>query len=359
MVTELAIGLHDDHGIDSVFVSNLPLDSAPAQQLQDHGIDVVQLYIPSIFQGGKKAIEATWAIARHPKLRNSQIVHGHDTAAIPFIVAFTRRAKLAFTIHLNPAESSGASAWIRETVHKRFLNRADAVVAVSKYIGDGALDYMAGTPMSLSVILNGCDTSTFRPGPPRLEHELLSQLRREKKVIFGIVGNIEKRKLPAHVVEIAKRTAVSVPEAAFVFVGTGHSETETKEAVQALGLENRVHFLGLQTEMRDIYCQLDALLHLCPDEGLPLAYIEAMACALPVIGAEGSSVREVVVHNSTGFVCTNGDWDGWESAIVALRSPEMRKKLGREGRARAEEKFSIGAMCHAYAALYERLARGA
>ena len=91
-------------------------------------------------------------------------------------------------------------------------------------------------------------------------------------------------------------------------------------------------------------------------EGLPLSIIEAMFAELPVVAADVGSVRELVVDGETGLLVPPDDVDALTSALATVgASAERRRTLGRAGRARALENFSLERMLESYEQTYERL----
>lgn len=79
-----------------------------------------------------------------------------------------------------------------------------------------------------------------------------------------------------------------------------------------------------------------------------MVMVEAMACGTPVVALEGGSVREVVAHGVSGYVCGRPE----ELAEAVRRVDAISPKACRD-RAR---RFDVSRMVAGYEALYERLA---
>ena len=78
-------------------------------------------------------------------------------------------------------------------------------------------------------------------------------------------------------------------------------------------------------------------------EGFPVAPLEAMACGLPVVGADAQGVRDVV--GDCGLVVPRGDAGALADALGALLDDDNRRlELGRAARLRVEEQFSLEAV---------------
>ena len=76
-------------------------------------------------------------------------------------------------------------------------------------------------------------------------------------------------------------------------------------------------------------------------EGLPNVVLEAMACAVPVIGSDTAGIAEAVEHDRTGFLVPPADPPSIAAAARRLLGdPELRRRMGRAARAAATERFS-------------------
>jgi glycosyltransferase involved in cell wall biosynthesis len=88
--------------------------------------------------------------------------------------------------------------------------------------------------------------------------------------------------------------------------------------------------------------------------GLPLA--EAMAAGLPTVASRVGGMPEIVVDGETGILVAPGDADALADAIVrVLADPELGRRLGEAGRARAVERYSWDVIAAATVALHRRL----
>ena len=109
--------------------------------------------------------------------------------------------------------------------------------------------------------------------------------------------------------------------------------------------------------MPDIYRSKDLLLMPTVREGLPLAVLEAMACGLPVVASDCSSLPELIDHGKGGFLCPVGDVAAFAEKVNLLaESPALRREMGEYNRARVERMFTLDRMASEYEALFESVA---
>lgn len=106
---------------------------------------------------------------------------------------------------------------------------------------------------------------------------------------------------------------------------------------------DRILFTGFMRDPSLAYAASDVFAHtsILP-EPFGRAVIEAMMAGLAVIGANAGALPENVVDGQTGLLTTPGDVDALERAMTTLlHSRETREMMGRAGRARAEQEFSL------------------
>jgi glycosyltransferase involved in cell wall biosynthesis len=91
-------------------------------------------------------------------------------------------------------------------------------------------------------------------------------------------------------------------------------------------------------------------------EGVPLALLEAAACARPIVSSDAPGCREVVVPEVNGLLVRQHDAVGLADAIERLaRDPALRARMGREGRQRAERCFRKELIVEQTLGVYSRL----
>ncbi len=92
-------------------------------------------------------------------------------------------------------------------------------------------------------------------------------------------------------------------------------------------------------------------------EGHPKALAEAMACELPVIGADSVGIREMIKHGETGYTCAT-DPDSIREAIRELiADPDLCTRLGRNARRYIQENYALDKIASLEATLLREVAR--
>lgn len=201
---------------------------------------------------------------------------------------------------------------------RRYLRKADAVVAVSRFTQKALTRQMGVDPRKIHLFHNGVDIERFQPGAPRADlierHGLAG-----KKVILS-VGRIVPRKGFDAVIRALPSVIARVPDAHYLIVGSGHFRVTLEALVAELGLADHVTFAGLvaDEDLADYYrlCDLFVMPNReMPDgdtEGFGLVFLEANACGKPVIGGIAGGAVEAVRNGENGLLV-----DGWSVVDIA------------------------------------------
>ncbi len=160
------------------------------------------------------------------------------------------------------------------------------------------------------------------------------------------VGNVERRKGIADIVEALPQVLSAGIDAGVVVAGWFHSigyRAEVEERARALGVEDRVIWLegtsdrdiGHLLRAADLYVQASLV------ETGPLVVLEAMALGLPVVGTICGSMPDFILPGVTGELAPPGEPRALGEALVrVLADPERARAMGREGRRRFAAQFS-------------------
>jgi glycosyltransferase involved in cell wall biosynthesis len=109
---------------------------------------------------------------------------------------------------------------------------------------------------------------------------------------------------------------------------------------RALGVDGLVEEAGEIADVRSALLRADVVISPSRNEWTPLSLMEAMACARPVVASAVGGVAEVV--GEAGLLVPPSDHEALADALDRLaRDPELARRLGREGRRRVVDRFTI------------------
>lgn len=223
---------------------------------------------------------------------------------------------------------------------QRSLRQASLVTAVSDATADlvkHEMDYRG----EIITIPNGVDTEIFRPSDTTRDQS------DEIRVLFS--GNPSIRKGAQWLFEIAKRLSPGIK----IICTSGLSKRWKLADSDRIEVVGNVPF----SEMPKLYNSADILLMPSVREGLSLAILEAMACGLPVVTTDCSSMPELVKQGKGGYLCPIGDVDDFAQRINQLAaSARMRGEMGEYNRGIVERSYSQQRMVNSYRDLFNGLA---
>lgn len=180
--------------------------------------------------------------------------------------------------------------------------------------------------------------------------------------LVGLVGRITPWKGQDIFLRAAAIVRRQFPHARFQIVGSalfGEREFEQRlhALVQSEGLKESVEFTGFRSDAADLIGRLDLLVH-ASTTGEPFGQvlIEGMAAGKPIVATRGGAVPEIVIDGETGLLVPMGDPIKMAEAITALLSdPDRAAAMGRAGRERLAQNFTIEKTAQGVQQVYDEL----
>lgn len=130
---------------------------------------------------------------------------------------------------------------------------------------------------------------------------------------------------------------LEIPDARLVMVGTGPCETDLKTLAEALGIAERVHWMGFltQAELPSAYAASDLLVLPSHFEPFGIVVPEAMLCGTPALVSDKVGARfDLIREGRTGWLYPAGDVAALRAKLKQiLDDPEMRRRVGANAKA--------------------------
>lgn len=229
------------------------------------------------------------------------------------------------------------------------INESDVVTAVSDSLKKDTLE-LFDIKNEIEVIPNFIDTKKYAHDYTDCQRSLMAQ---DHERIVTHISNFRKVKRIADVVAIFHKIQERIP-AKLVMVGEGPEREKAEIQCEALGITNKVLFLGNSNEIDRILCFSDLFLLPSESESFGLAALEAMVNEVPVISSNTGGIPEVNIHGQTGFLSPVGAVDEMaENALAILQDPEVLAQFKKRA-VQAAQKFDITNILHLYEAVYEK-----
>lgn len=181
---------------------------------------------------------------------------------------------------------------------------------------------------------------------------------------LGLIGRISPWKGQDIFIRAAAEVHAEIPAARFYIIGAalfGEHEYESgiRRLVESQGLSGVVEFTGFCANITERIEELDVVVH-ASTTGEPFGQviIEGMAAGKPVIATNGGGVPEIVVDGSTGILVPMGDVAGMAAAMRwMLNNPQQAREMGRQGRERVLQHFTMGECASKVETVFDRVLR--
>jgi glycosyltransferase-like protein len=223
---------------------------------------------------------------------------------------------------------------------RRSILDADVVLSVSEKTSQDVLESFGRASL---LVHNGVDLPRFQRPPPLDRDELSARLGLPREAPWVLsVGGVEPRKnslrclrAMAGVLEQASDLVWVIAGGASVFDHRAYVErfeAELRELPEAA--QKRIHRTGSVEEsvLTSLYRASDVLLGASEHEGFGLSVLEGMAAGLPVVVPRRPPFTEYVPERAARFVDPEAPHDIARALLELYRDPELRGRLGREGR---------------------------
>lgn len=229
------------------------------------------------------------------------------------------------------------------------------LVDVLTCVSDSARQYMhrhAGIALDKMVVVPNC------VNPERCDMPV-SRVPAEWNIpdevpVIASVGRVDEQKDPVMLLNAAAIVLREVKDAVFVFAGHGPLLERCRAHAKELGIERSIRWIGWIPDVRPLLARMDVLALASRWEGMPNVALEAMACRKAVVATAVGGTPEVVVHDQTGLLVPPGDSDAMAAALIrVLRDSALRAEMGRRGRARVEQEFTVSQMVDRNQRLYD------
>jgi len=194
-------------------------------------------------------------------------------------------------------------------------------------------------PDRLRLIYNGVAPAPLDAAVPTGVREELGAA--PDAVVALVAARLAPEKGHALVIDAVAELAAAHPRLRVWMAGEGPEAERLRAAVQSRGVGGRVRLLGFRPDVPRLMRAADLFCHPSRREGAPNAVLEAMAAGLPVVAVAASGTSELVTDGETGLLSPVGDDTAFRRNLAALASdPDLRRRLGAAGRARALDEFS-------------------
>jgi glycosyltransferase involved in cell wall biosynthesis len=226
----------------------------------------------------------------------------------------------------------------------------DLVVGVSPSVTRSLLDFGV-PPRRVATVFNPVHAE-----PQRAPAEVRREFDAVGRPLVVSVGRYVEQKNQALLLDALARLRPRHPSLRALIVGVGPLEHELRTRIGALGLDGAVTLTGERTDAVDLSAAADVFVLSSRWEALPLALLEAMKLARPVVAPASDGIVDVVADGSTGLLVPLGDADALADAIDrVLGDRELAAALGRAAAERVTRTSAPERVLERYGVIYRSL----
>ncbi len=241
-----------------------------------------------------KVISSLFKLIPLVKSQDIQIVHANTrvTQFLAYLLSKITKVPFISTFH---------GCYKPHCFRKLFKLTGLRAIAVSGFVKKHLIFRLGISSQKIVTIYNGVElNSDFKKEILESEKEVLKDIVKGEPVI-GMITRLSKEKNVSLIIRSMPLILKRYPKAKVIILGQGREETDLKNQVKRLNLEENIVFLeGLLSE--SVFSFLDVFVSLTLGEPFGLSVVEAQVCKVPVAVVPSGALKETVVNKVTGLV---------------------------------------------------------
>lgn len=298
-----------------------------------------------------------FTLSRSFRGRGVNVVHAHNFSPLVYGSIAGRLARVAGVVYT--AHGVKTSSRKKPYLFQR-LGLVDKMVFVSEDARKAALRRGGLADRDVETIVNGIDLDRYAGGRgfDRAQKKEALGIQPGESVV-GIVARLTPAKDHSNLLRAFKIVLDSGARATLLVVGDGELRRELEAETAALGIRDRVIYLGSRSDVPELLGLMDVFVLSSYTEGLAMTLLEAMAAGLPVVATAVGGNTEAVADGETGIIVPPRDAPALAGAVrELLLDRDKSTAMGQNGRRRAFALFGIDTMVRKYEKIYYSIIGG-
>jgi glycosyltransferase involved in cell wall biosynthesis len=244
---------------------------------------------------------------------------------------------------------------VRRFLDRELIGRGSSVfIAVSEEDRRKMIEIEGVRPKKLLFVPNGIEPRSPRGSDVRAELGVPADAP-----LIGAVGVLRPQKALDVLVRAVAPLLEEIPGLHVLIVGEGPERGSLTELIRNEGVGERVRLAGFRDDIPDVLAALDVAVSSSAFEGSPLAMMEFMAAARPIVATSVGGVPDLIDDGVHGLLVRSGDVAGLTDALRRmLTDRESARRMGERAQERRRREFDLDVVVSRFETLYERLAQG-
>ena len=234
-----------------------------------------------------------------------QVIAAHLGFNLLFAYRLARRLQVPLISAVHLGDLKYGPVMLGEKLMRRIYHHATGVACRSPIIRQHFSEKFPELEDKCFVAYSGIDPSLLQTGD--LDMERFEDWRKKKRIIFCTLAALKECKNIAFNLNTLARLSPAI-DWRYKIIGDGPEKTALQRLAVSLGIAARVEFPGFlpaplaMQELRSSHIFL-----MLSQDTFGLAFLEAMACGLVVIGGRGYGIDGILKNGKNGFLCSPED----------------------------------------------------
>jgi glycosyltransferase involved in cell wall biosynthesis len=330
-----------------------------------HGVEIVRVAELHREISPLRDVVAAFRLAKLIRRLRPEIVHTHTAKAgavgrLAAVLAGPARPRIVvhtFHGHVLRGYFGPVRTGLFRLLEQSLARASTRLIAVSPEVRDDLVALNVAPPEKFSVIRLGIELEER----VRLDETLRAETRRvlgiaPDRFVVGWIGRMTAIKNTDVVLRAFGALRARGVDAVLCLIGDGPDRDALERRAHELGVIRHCLFLGYQEEVARFYAAFDVFLLASENEGTPVTTIEALAAGRAVVATRVGGVPDVVEDGVVGLLAEPGDVEGLAERLERLaRDPELRGRMGRDGRERVLSRYAVERLVDDVDELYRSL----
>lgn len=257
----------------------------------------------------------------HPEYK---IVHVHQDCLSS--VALECAKECGVLVRIAHSHNSNQDKNIKYIIKRHYMKKIPQFATDLFACGKDAGDWMF-TGHRYEILHNAINTSVYTYSSEKAI-TIREKLHVEQNLVIGHVGRFDAQKNHIFLLDIFSECVKFVPNARLLLVGDGEGRIQIQEKAKSLGVEDKVIFTGICSEVADLLQAMDVFVFPSLYEGVPVTMIEAQASGLPCVISDGVPKDCVITSGLVTSMKLSDMPCDWAKHIVAQSHTKRENHLG-------------------------------
>ena len=249
--------------------------------------------------------------------------------------------------------------WFYLTLERIAARFTDQFVTVGEDVKAIYLRHGIGQASAYQTIYSGMPLSEYLEAGDMSDVER-ARVRRElglepRHQVVAMAARLEARKGHAYLFDAVARLRDRHPDLRVLILGEGGDRAALESQVREQGLDDIVRFLGHRNDLPRVLAAADISVLTSLWEGLPRVLVQSAAAGKPIVTFDVEGAWEVVRDGQNGFIVPTRDVDAFAGRLEEMLQDRSRwHAMGRSGRARVTQEWTVETMLDRLDLLYQR-----